>query len=378
MHLKVLLAAAGVLLVSAILTGACATGSDVGGAASPRATTQAAKACAASASMSREPGFIYTVVGCNEPGASTADGVLATSARVSAPNGAAFDQAGNLYFADRDDNRVAKVSPSGVLTTIVGTGQAGSSPNGALARAAQISHPTAIVFDRAGNLFIADFNGNRVRKVDTKGVITTVVGTGRSGHSGDGGPATAADLTSPAGLAIDSAGNLYFTELENNTLRRVDPRGVVTTVAGPDTLSGPTRIAIDRSDNIYIAESYGQRVRKMSPAGIVTTVAGNGTRESSGDGGPAAQAAINVPHGVAIDGAGNLYIGELYGYRVRKIGPDGIIRTVAGTGQKGFSGDGGPAKAATIGETADVAVDNAGDLYILDRANGLIRMVVRP
>jgi len=379
--------AAGALFLIVVGADAC-DGSAVQAAPSP----QAAKACAGAANPSREPGYIYTVVGCKDSGAAIGDGVLATATRVLAPNSLAFDAGGTLYFADRDDHRVRKVSPSGVLATVAGTGSSGSSGDGGQAKAAQINHPTAITFDSAGNLYIADFGNHRVRKVDTKGVITTFAGTGTDGFSGDGGPATQAQIDRPAGLAFDSAGNLYFTELDNSRLRRVDPQGVITTVAGGSAsntlgdggpaaaagLAGPTRVFIDRSDNIYIADAFHHRVRKVSPAGIITTVVGNGTQGSDGDGGAAAAASINAPHGVAIDFAGNLYIGELQGYRIRKVGLNGIITTVAGIGRKGDSGDAGPAKSAMIGGPGDVAVDAAGSLYILDRDNGRIRMVFRP
>lgn len=371
----------------AVVIGACD-----GSTTSTGPNPQARKACQQSANSNREPGYIYTLVGCNESGASTGDGVLATAARVSAPNSAAFDQAGNLYFADRDDNRIYKVSSNGLLTTVVGTGSAGNSGDGAPAKAAQINHPTAITFDRAGNLYIAEFGGDRVRKVDTKGVITRVVGTGMAGYSGDRGPAAAAQLSGPSGLAFDSVGNLYITELNNNSLRRVDPRGLITTVAGGDApkslgdggpavaaqLVGPTRVFIDSFDNVYIADAFNHRVRKVNGAGVITTVVGNGTAGSDGDGGPAVMASINGPHGIAIDAAGNLYIAELRGFRVRKVSQDGVIKTVAGTGQSGFSGDGGPATSAKIGGPGDVAVDAVGNLYILDRDNGRIRLVFRP
>jgi sugar lactone lactonase YvrE len=319
------------------------------------------------------------------------DGVLAAAAWVSAPDSIAFDQADNLYFSDQVNHRVFKVNASGVVTTVAGNGRPGFSGDGGQATAAQINAPSGITFDRAGNLYIAEMDGNRVRKVSPQGVITTVAGAGTGGYAGDGGPATETQLLSPSGVAVDKAGNLYITEWDNNRVRKVDARGVISTVAGGESsvlgdggpavaarLAGPVRIFVDRTDNIYIADAFNYRVRKVSPAGIITTVAGNGASGSDGDGGPAVLASINGPHGVAMDGAGNLYIADFRGHRIRKVSPDGIITTVVGTGDQGFSGDGGPAISAKIGSPSNVAVDSAGNLYVVDRDNNRIREVVRP
>jgi sugar lactone lactonase YvrE len=358
---------------------------------SRRSVRQAGSPCLQSSSSARKPGHIYTVVGCGSRGVTISDGVLATAALLSQPDSLAFDQAGNLYFSDLAENRVFKVSASGVVTTVAGNGTPGFSGDGGRATAAQINAPGGITFDRAGNLYIAESGGNRVRKVSLQGVITTVAGTGTTGYAGDGRSATETQLVNPYGVAFDSAGNLYIAELDNNRVRRVDPRGVISTVAGGGSsvlgdggpavaarLSGPVRVFVDRMDNIYIADAFNFRVRKVSPAGIITTVAGNGASDSDGDGGPAVMASINGPHGVAMDGAGNLYIADFRGHRIRKVSPDGIITTVVGTGDEGFSGDGGPAISAKIGSPSNVAVDSAGNLYILDPNNKRIREVVRP
>ncbi len=243
----------------------------------------------------------------------------------------AADGAGNLFIADRFNHRIRKVDSAGVITTVAGTGDYGFSGDGGPAVQAQLTQPRGVALDGAGNLFIADTINHRIRKVDAAGVITTVGGTGDYGFSGDGGPATAAQLYKPNGVAVDGAGNLF------------------------------------------IADGGHYRVRKVDAAGVITTVAGTGPFGFGGDGGPAVQAALSNPWGVAVDGGGNLFIADWGNSWIHKVDAAGVITTVAGTGDYGFSGDGGPAVDARLNAPAGVALDGAGNLFIADWGNHLVR-----
>ncbi len=338
-------------------------------------------------------GTITTVAGTGTPGFS-GDGGPATDAQLASPNGVAVDAAGNLYIADFGNSRVRKVGTSGTITTIAGTGSFGFSGDGGPATDAQLADPRGVAVDAAGNVYIADYYNIRVRKVSTSGTITTVAGNGTLGFSGDGGPATSAGLRYPTGVAVDAAGNLFIADSNNHRVRKVSTTGTITTVAGNDSpgfsgdggpatnasLSSPTGVAVDTAGNLYIAEQNNHRVRKVSTSGTITTVAGNGSNGSfddgySGDGGPAADARLNYPSGVAVDAAGNLYIADFFNNRVRKVSTSGTITTVAGNGSFGYSGDGGPAINAGLAFSYGVAVDTVGNLYIADSSNNRVRKV---
>jgi sugar lactone lactonase YvrE len=311
------------------------------------------------------------------------DGGPASSATLFEPFGVAVDGAGDLFIADTSNNRVRKVGPAGVITTVAGTGLPGFSGDGGRATSAALFEPFGVAVDGAGDLFIADNANQRVRKVGPAGVITTVAGIGTNGFSGDGGRATSAALSDPDGLAVDGAGDLFIADHGNSRVRKVNPAGVITTVAGNGTqgfsgdggratraaLYGPSGVALDRAGDLFIADSRNSRVRKVDPAGVITTVAGGGT---GGDGGPATSAAVDAG-GVALDAAGDLFIGG--GSRVRKVDRAGVIRTVAGNGTDGFSGDSGPATSATLESSGGLAVDGAGDVFIADTYNNRVRKV---
>ena len=306
----------------------------------------------------------------------------------------AVDGAGNLYIADTSNHRIRKVDATGVITTVAGTGTAGFSGDGGAAASAQLSNPYRVALDSAGNLYITDYGNNRIRKVDAAGVISTVAGDGTYGYGGDGGPATAAQLYNPSGVALDGAGNLYIVDGDNQRIRKVDAAGVISTVAGDGTrgyggdggaavaaqLDYPSGVALDGAGNLYIAEANGNRIRKVDAAGVITTVAGDGTFGSSGDGGPAVAARLGTSVSVAVDGAGNLYISNYGTQSIRKVDAAGVITTVAGDGTlgSGYGGDGGPATAAQLNFPRDVAVDGAGNLYIADSGNDRIRRVRPP
>jgi uncharacterized protein (TIGR03437 family) len=326
-------------------------------------------------------GTITTVAGNGADGFS-GDGGPATSASINHPSGVAVDSAGNLYIADEYNNRIRKVS-GGTITTVGGSGSYRFSGDGGLASSASLNSPRSVAVDSGGTLYIAESEGHRIRKV-SGGMITTVAGNGNAGFSGDGGPATSASLYQPWGVAVDSGGNLYVADSDNNRIRKVSG-GTITTVAGngnqgfsgdggPATsasLSGPSGVAVDSAGNLYIVDGY--RIRKVS-GGTITTVAGNGNQGFSGDGGPATSASINAPSGVAVDSAGNLYIADEYNNRIRKVS-GGTITTVAGNGVMAFSGDGGPATSASLYEPYGVAVDSADNLYIVDYWYSRVRKV---
>ena len=320
------------------------------------------------AAAGAQPGYrISTVAGGGKDG----DGGEATAAHLRSPYGVALDGAGNLYIADSSSHRIRKVDSTGTISTVAGTGVAGFSGDGDAASAAQLDDPWGVALDGAGNLYIADTDNLRIRKVDSTGTISTVAGTGARGSSGDGGPATAAQLRSPSKVALDGAGNLYIADTNNQRIRKVDSTGTISTVAGtgaagfsgdggPATtaqLSFPWDMAVDGAGNLYIADTNNQRIRKVDSTGTISTVAGTGAAGFSGDGGPATAAQLHGPSKVALDGAGNLYIADWLNNRIRKVDSTGTISTVAGTGEWGFSGDGGPAIAAQLAY-------GAGNLYI--------------
>ena len=333
-------------------------------------------------------GVITTVAGDGIRGFS-GDGGPATSASLNVPWGVAVDTSGNVYIADRDNHRVRRVdAATGVITTVAG----GFVGDGGPATSSSLNSPAGIALDASGNLYIADSAHHRVRLVDgATGTITTVAGTTSTGFSGDGGPATTANLNSPQGVAVDGSGNLYISDTFNHRVRRVDAAtGVITTVAG-DGASGfsgdggtatsaslkfPRGLAVDAAGNLLIADE-NHRVRRVdASSGIITTVAGNGTSGFSDDGGPATSASLNLPRGVAVDTSGNVYIADRSNHRVRLVdGATGTITTVAGTTSTGFSGDGGPATTANLNSPQGVAVDGSGNLYISDTLHDRIRRV---
>jgi sugar lactone lactonase YvrE len=323
-------------------------------------------------------GTITTVAGNGDYGFSGDNGP-ATSASLT-PYGLAADSTGTLYIADFDNSLIRKVS-NGVITTVAGDGTFGFSGDNGPPRSAQLYQPTGVAVDSVGNIYIADTSNNRIRKV-SNGVITTLAGNGTPDFGGDGGPATSAEVLQPTGVAVDSVGNVYLAVVDR--VRRVS-NGIISTVAGGGSTlgdGGPAinaqlvgianlwGITVDPSGNLFIADG-NQRIRKVSN-GLITTVAGGGA--TIGDGGPAAQAQLASPRGVALDSTGNMYIADTYSHRIRKVS-NGAIATVAGNGSYGFSGDNGPATMAQLDHPSGVAVDPNGNLYVIDYNNFRIRKV---
>jgi uncharacterized protein (TIGR03437 family) len=300
------------------------------------------------------------------------------------PAGAAVDAAGNVYASDHAVHVVYKVSRSGNISIFAGTIQGfGYSGDGGPATSAELDIPAGLAFDAAGNLYIADSGNGRVRKVATDGTITTVAGGGppQNAPFGDGGQAAAAYLAQPWGVAVDSSGNLFISDVSAiNLVRKVSPDGIITTVAGqpfainlgdggPATsalLGRPRGLAVDGAGNLYIADTVNNRIRKVSN-GIITTVAGSGSGSYSGDGGAATSAGISGPQDVKVDAAGNIFIADTEDDRVRMVTPAGTITTIAGTGQIGHSGDSGPATNATLAYPTSIAFGTSGAVYVADQ-----------
>jgi sugar lactone lactonase YvrE len=312
------------------------------------------------------PGTLLVVVGTDLKGFS-GDGGPATQAQVDSPIGLAFDTQGNLFVADHENYRVRKVTPEGIISTVAGGGNTlPPSADPIPATEAQL-HPSMLTFDGAGNLFLSGFFSNRVWKVNAQGWITTL-----------------AQIQGPIGVAVDALGNLFIADEPGTRVLKMTPEGEIVTVAGggarpPRTADGgpateaqvdlPMGLAVDMAGNLFVAEHLSRRVRKVSPDGIISTVAGGGTKSPQlADGGPATEARLSAPFGLAVDSAGNLYISDRWDYRVRKVTPEGIISTVVGTGRPQFSGAGGPATAAGLRGPHGLAIDAAGNLYIADTA----------
>jgi trimeric autotransporter adhesin len=333
-------------------------------------------------------GVINTIAGNGMAGFS-GDGGLALTSKLNYPAGITLDGAGNIYIADAYNHCIRKMTSAGAISTVAGTETAGFSGDGGKATSAQLYLPTGIIVDSTGDLLIADYVNRRVRKVKTDGVISTVAGIGTQGFGGDGGQANLAQLYLPTSVALDTTGNLFIADSSNSRIRKVTPGGMISTVAGDGNqgfggdggqassakLHSPVGVAVDKTGNLFIADFVNQRVRKVATDGVISTVAGNGTQGFSGDGGPATSAQLNHPWGVTVDSAGSLFIADLINHRVRKVNSDGTIRTIAGIGMPGFSGDGGKATSAQLEYPVAVAVDGAGNLFIADSGNHRVRKV---
>jgi RHS repeat-associated protein len=329
---------------------------------------------------------ITTVAGNGEYGYN-GDGIPATQARLYGPSRVAVGPDGSLYIADGGNHRIRRVGPDGIITTVAGNGEQGYNGDGIPATQARLSHPFGVAVGPDGSLYIADLWNNRIRRVGPDGIITTVAGTGEWGYNGDGIPATQARLSRPFGVAVGPDGSLYIADWNNHRIRRVGPDGIITTVAGngewgyngdgiPATqaqLSYPYSVPVGPDGSLYIADWNNHRIRRVGPDGIITTVAGNGEYGYSGDGIPATQARLSTPADVEVGPDGSLYIADLWDHRIRRVGPDGIIKTVAGNGEQGYNGDGIPATQAKLNTPSGVAVGPDGSLYIADWNNHRIR-----
>ena len=289
---------------------------------------------------------------------------------------------------------IRRISPSGTISTVAGNGIAGYSGDGGPALQARLHTPDDIEFDAAGNMYIAEHGSHVIRKIDLNGSITTIAGNGSPPPNGqplgDGGPALLAQLYTPEEIAVDAAGNIYIADVSTNSIRRINAAGVIQTIAGGGfyhagysgdggpalsaKLNAPVSIEVDQAGNIYFSDLGNHVVRKISTSGTITTIAGNGTPGYSGDGGPATQAQLNRPNGIAIDNHGNIYVAEEENHVIRKIDVHGNIYTIAGTGVQGYTGDGGPATQAKI-SSYKIEVSASGDLYLTDYVHHVIRRI---
>ena len=330
--------------------------------------------------------IITTFAGTGTDGVS-GDGGPATSAQLGNPSGIATDISGNLYIADNTYYSIRKVNKAGIITTFAGRGSVWG--DGVQATSALLSYPMAVTSDISGNVYICDQLDAVIRMVASTGIITTIAGSGTMGTSGDGGPATSADLYFPQGVAVDTSGNVYICDFYNSKTRLVTSSGIIANFAGggsvlgdggPATsasLSSPWGIAVDIfSNNVYICDSGNNRIRMVNSTGIITTIAGVGTSGGSGDGGAATAAQLNSPRGVAIDIHGNVYIADSGNQKIRFVSSTGIITTIAGTGVPGSSGDGGPASSAKLYQPQGVALDAHGHLYITESVDRKVRSVL--
>jgi trimeric autotransporter adhesin len=335
------------------------------------------------------PGHAVSVIttfagdGC---GCSAGDGGLAAEASIRGPNVIGFDRAGNLYVSDDTDDSVRRIDPSGVITTAVGPAGTDLGATGRVSAA--IGHGLAV--DPEGSLYVQAQGQGALLKITPSGKITTVAGTGHRGYSGDGGLATEAQIDLDyAGVVVDEAGNVYIAEYHNDRVRKVDPEGIITTIAGTGTpgfsgdggpardaeLHGPESIALDGQGNLYVADVDNHRIRKIDRRGIITTVAGNGKRGFPDDGAEATAVPVGGAR-VTADVLGNLYVTDEGYPGIFRIDVDGVLTIIAGTGVDGYTGDGGLSVEAQLSEPTTVALGPDGALYISDWGNNRVRRVV--
>lgn len=318
-----------------------------------------------------------TTYGGNGQTSPSANGGLAIQTSINRPYGIALDKDDNLYISENYGQIISKINTDGTIIKVAGKNFAGWHPldDGGNADTSFINKPFCVALDTIGNFYIADYGNHKIRKVDTAGKISTFCGANVfGGISGNGGPATLASLDGITEVALDHLGNLYLTDQVNGLIRKIDPSGIINNFCS-FLYAMPRGMTVDKFNNIYVTIFNKNTIYKVDPAGNSSIIAGNGNSGYSGDGGPATSASLNGPCGITVDFDGNLYIADTYNYRIRKIDKFGIITTIAGNGQYGFSGDGGLATSANLFNPYDVALDSKGNLYISDSENRRIRKV---
>lgn len=302
----------------------------------------------------------------------------------------AIDRFDNVYFGDPFNNVVRRVTPLGYITSIAGTGIEGYSGDGGLAFNARFFGPSGVAVDQDDNVFVADCLNMVIRKIAPSGIVTTIAGTGVTGYSGDGGPAVSAKLNHPYALAIDSNNNLFFSEVGNYIVRKIDASGIISTVAGcgifgdsgeggPATnaqLKYPGQPAFHpKTGELYFPVDANKKVMKVDANGIISTVAGTGISGNDGDGGPATTAKMKAPNSICFDTAGNLFISDIFSHVIRKVDTGGVISTIVGTGVGGYNGDGDLLTTRQLNGPNIGPFDKWGNLYLSDSYNSRVRKI---
>ena len=304
------------------------------------------------------------------------DGIPATASTLHFPNAVAADTAGNVLIADTGNHRIRRIDPTGRIETLAGNGEPGFSGDGGPATAAQMDAPQGVETDAFGNVYVADTGNHRIRRIDPTGRIETLAGNGEPGFSGDGGPATAAQMDAPQGVETDAFGNVYVADTGNRRVRRIDPTGRIESLQG---LDNPSDVAIDAAGFVYVALGRRHTLVRYRPEGRREALAGtSGKPGFSGDGGRShSTAQFDSPQGIAVDAAGNIYVADTMNHRVRRVEQTGtrLISTFAGNGEQGYSGDGGLAVAAQLNHPVGVAIDAAGNIYVADSGNHRVRRI---
>jgi sugar lactone lactonase YvrE len=333
-------------------------------------------------------GIIETIAGTGISGYS-GDGGQAVGAQVAFPNDVFVDETGRVFVADTGNEVIRMVDTDGIITTIAGIGgDNGFSGDNGLAVSARLNLPQGVSVDQIGRVFIADRNNQRIRRI-TYGIITTIAGVGITGFAGDGGPAVDARLRAPIGVFVDKTGRIFIADTNNHVIRMIDTNGIITTIAGIGGDSGfsgddgpassakldkPQGVFVDFTGKVFIADTGNNVVRMVNTNGIITRIAGTGSAGYTGDNGPALSAQLDGPTGLSVDQTGRVLIADTDNHVIRMVSIDGKISTVAGTGSRGFNGDGIPATSAQLSIPKGVSVDNNGGVFIADTGNHRIRM----
>jgi hypothetical protein len=342
--------------------------------------------CIAGNSLYSQAYLITNVAGKRTAGFS-GDGGPAINADMDNPTAVYADNTGHIYISDWGNSRLRIINSAGIISTLAGNGIYGFSGDGGPATAAEINGPMGIYADNFGNVYFADIGNQRIRKINVNGIITTVAGNGVLGFSGDGGPATSAEFDDPAGICEDIWGSIYVADEFNNRVRKISPNGIISTIAGgagrgylgdggPATqaeLYYPSGVATDSAGDVFIADESNNCIRKVNTQGMLFTIAGNGIPGFSGDGGPANLSELSNPAGIGTDNRGNIFITDGFNSRIREINANGIISTIAGTGVAGYSGVGDSATLAALYNPISIMADTSGNLYFANEFNNYVQ-----